>query len=99
MASVRIILLLLVIFAVISGFTVLLHYLFRKIVFIKYIPGLLFLLAGLYLFYMSRQVEAGFRDIAMLIMAFMAMAGFGGGIVTAVFIDALLPIIRSTKEM
>ncbi|HWI55494.1 MAG TPA: hypothetical protein VNT57_07360 [Desulfobacteria bacterium] len=99
MASVRLILLLLVIFAVISGITVFLHYMFRKKILIKYIPGLLFLLVGVYFFYLSRQVSDGFRDIAMLIMAFMAMAGFAGGIITSVFIDAILPIIRSTKEM
>ena len=96
---VRFLLILLVIFAVISGITVFLHYIFRKMAFIKYIPGLLFLLFGIYFFYLSQQAIDGFRDIAMLIMAFMAMAGFAGGIVTGVFIDALLPIIKNTKEM
>lgn len=95
----KLILILLAIFAVISGITVFLHRISRKLIFIKYIPALLFLLVGIYFFNMARQANEGFQDIALLIMAFMAMSGFAGGIVTGVFIDAILPIIRNTKEM
>lgn len=95
----RLALLLLAVFLIMAVITVILNRIFRKRILVKYIPGLLSLLAAIYYLYLSRNVNNSFEDIGMLIMGFIFLAGFAGGLLTGLVIDVIVPVIRNTKEM
>lgn len=94
----RLALLLVTVFIIAALITVILNRIFKRRV-VKYIPGFLSLLAAIYYFYLSRIVNNSFEDIGMMIMGFIFLAGFAGGLLTGVVIDVIIPVIRNTKEM
>ena len=68
--------------------TLLLHRLFRKKRYVKYIPCLLCLVFGTYNFVLAFTVEyAGFEDIAKAILGVMSLTGFVSGLVCAGLFD------------
>lgn len=95
----RLALLLLFVFVIAAVITVILNRIFKKRIMIKYIPGILSLLAAIYYLLMSQRVNNSFEDLGMLIMGFIFLAGFAGGLITGVVIDVILPVIQNTKEM
>lgn len=95
----RFALLLLTVFVIAAVLTVILNRIFKKRRLVKYIPGLLSLLASIYYLYQSRLVNNSFEDIGMMIMGFIFLAGFAGGLLSGLFIDVIIPVIRNTKEM
>lgn len=80
-----------IIFLGIGLITYVLGRVFRKNVFIKYIPALLLLLFGVYYIYKAYTVRNGFEDLANFLLALLLFAGAVSGTVTGLFMDFVRP--------
>lgn len=78
----------------VAAATYLLHRYFRRMKYIKYLPGFILLLLGVYNLYLTRTAYTGFEDIARAILAVMFLTGFFSGALTALYIDYFYPKFR-----
>lgn len=87
----RLILTLIWIFAFFAFLTYVLHRVFPKKKYVKYVL-LLFLLAGsAYQFYLSRQAGQGFEDLGFLLLSIMYFIGFLATALTGFILDRFFP--------
>lgn len=91
----RLIPILLVIFMVFGTVTYLLHRIFQKRRWIKYIPAMAAMIACFYQVVMIRTGQyTGFEDLARILMGIMLFTGFLGSLTVGLVLDLLM-----TKKM
>lgn len=82
---------LLAVFFIYIAVTYLLHLLFKRRKFVKYIPALLSFVAVIYNIYMARFGGGeGFHDLARVILAMMLGAGVFAGVLCGIILDFAL---------
>lgn len=81
-----------------AGLTYILGKFTKKIRIIKYIPGIIAILLGVYYIYIARQPHIGFEGLAMAILAIMLFWAALSNLVTGVIIDFVIPMIKNRKK-
>lgn len=94
----RFIMVLLAITIIFVGSTYVISLLSKKIRIIKYIPGVITMVLGLYYISVARQTHTGFEGLALGLLAIMLIWASLSNLVTSVVIDFLIPMIKDRKK-
>lgn len=91
----RLLIISVVIFLVFVFLTYLLHWLFNKKRFVKYIPSLLCIIFTVINVILARSGNGeGFKDLARIVVAIFAFTGFVSSIISALYLDYISPKVK-----